>query len=229
MSADAKKSEYTLNKLEIWLGIIVPILVMLAFAGWAQMQSPDRHILSDGAAEVRENSFAMITGIVLSLSMVTFGVAVLWRRHWRLAPAGIVSIFIGIMIGALMVSRMAVSGVMMFTATDVTVSAPAWLGGETRAKLVYSQMDCLGTRKRIRWEREWHPVSYVVRWMMAVKPGWRRVVDDEYFVKMKTGEETQVDLGLTVKGAWDEILKAARSAGVTVKPVERIILSKPTD
>jgi hypothetical protein len=65
--------------------------------------------------------------------------------------------------------------------------------------------------------------------MTGTKPGWQRDVTNEHLIKMKGEQETQVDLGLTVKGAWDEILNAAQSAGVTVKPTERIVLSKPTD
>ena len=233
MSADVKKSVLfaDLSKLEIVLGIFVPILVMLMFVSWVDEQPPlERRIFSDGTVEVRENLLVQIATMMLSLSMVTFGVAVLSRRHWRrLALAGMISLFIGVLFGGLMVSFTAGNGVMMFTPTGVIISAPAWLGGETRAKLVYSQIDWLGTRERIRWEQDWNPRNYVMEWMIGGKPGWRRVEVDERLVKMKEGEETQVDMSRTVKGAWNEILKAARSAGVTVKPVERIILSKPTD
>jgi hypothetical protein len=133
-----------LRKLEIWLSILVPILVMLVFAGWAEMQTPDRRILSDGTVELRENAFTMITAIVLILVMVVFGFAVLWRRRWRrLAVAGILSLFMGVVLG-IMLSRMAISGVMMFTQTGVTISEPSWQGGQARARLVYSQIDWLG-------------------------------------------------------------------------------------
>lgn len=234
MSADVKKSGLFafLSKLkivlEIALGFFVPSLVMFVFiVGWARQQPLERRIFSDGTVEVRENSLVLIVMLMLILSVVIFGVAVLWRRRWRrLAPAGIGSLFMGGLYGWLWISLLAGSGVMMFTPAGVTISAPAWLGGETRAKLVYLQIDWLGTRDRIQWKRDRRQERW---WMKGAEPAWQRVKIPEYLVKMKGGEETQVDMSRTVKGAWDEILKAARSAGVTVKPVERIILPKPTD
>ena len=130
--------------------------------------------------------------MMLIFSIVIFGVAVLWRRRWRrLAPAGIGSLFMGGLFGWLWISLLAGSGVMMFTPAGVTISAPAWLGGETRVKIVYSQIDWLGTRDRIQWKRDRRQERW---WMKGAEPGWQRVKIPEYLVKMKGGEETQVDM-----------------------------------
>lgn len=222
MGADAEKSGKSgiWGKLEIWIGILVSFVILLASAAWEKTQPRYWRILSEGTVELHTNTFVMISWIMLCLFFVVLGFVIIWRRRQRGQQFALVELSIimfGIMSGVT-AYHMAVSSAIIFTPTEVTVLAPSWLGGESRAKLIYSQIDWLGTRMRIGWKRGLR--------------GWDRTTVSEYLVKKKGGEETQVDLRWEENvaldmpsgiGAWNEILKAARSAGITVKPVERII------
>lgn len=161
--------------------------------------------------------------------MLALSIAVLWRRRRRRQLFDLLEAFVVLMciVTGFLVWLAVHTSVIRFTPTEVTVSAPAWLGGETYTKLVYSQIDWVGKRERIIWEHDPRRTNIVTR-MLGSKPVWQPKTIEECLVQLRGGAETQMDLRWGVNGACDEILNAAQAAGVTVKPVERIIQPKPT-
>lgn len=219
-----------LSTLTVTLSILGPVAGALAFAWWVEGQPPTKSTMAGNTIEVRENWQAFLAAISLCLLTVVFALLVLLQRNWRrLRLAALLGLLIGFLMGGVIASRIAMSGVMRFTPTEALIIAPPWLGGETRLKLTYSEIEWLRRRQLIRWERSWHPVRYAVAWLLGAKPGWKRFEKNEYLVKKKGEDERPIDPGLMIQNGWHEIVEAARGAGVPVKPVERIFQTLPPD
>lgn len=211
-----------LSTIEVLLSILVPAAACVALLIWTvelPLKQPGSGI---GVIELRENPRAIVAAAVFSVLALVFGIAVLIRRRRlrKLTLAALVTGFVGLYVCGIGPVN-ATKSVVIFTPTDVTVSAPQWLGGETQARFIFAQIEWLRERETMRWERDWVPRRVIGRLMMGETAGWRRITLDERFIKVKGGEETEVNLTGFPRGAWHEIFKALQAAGVAIKPIER--------
>ena len=229
MTTDIERSKLRENlyQIEIGLAIVLTVGAIVLVVGWLYQLPIEQHVLLNGAIELRESPKALMVAILVCACAIILGIAMLVRnRRGQLAIAGTFSLLFGVGIGGVAVWPMAVRNMLVFDPAGVTVTAPPWLGGVTRAKLVYSEIEWLGTTERIYWKRRRH-----LRTVLSgkEKPVWDREVVYQYWVKEKAAKVTTLDLGWTVRGGWNEILRVAQAAGVTVKPVERIEMPRETD
>ena len=229
MTTDTEKSKLRENlyQIEIGLAIVLTVGAIVLVVGWLYQLPIERHVLLNGAIELRESRKALMVAILVCACAIIVGVAKLARnRRGQWAIAGTFSLLFGLGIGGVAVWPMAVRNMLVFDPTGVTVTAAPWLGGDTQAKLVYSKIEWLGTTERIYWKRRRHLPTVL---SAKEKPSWKREVVYQYWVKEKAANVTTLDLRWAVRGGWNEILRVAQAAGVTVKPVERIEMPRETD